>query len=135
MRPPSGQGARIIFRCRDRWGREIILTARRWHGKILAKHGELRGHEATVRKTLTDPLIVNLDVNYNAATRQVENYYRVFQEGPPPYNRTLVKVCVRFRRNWRGRRLIGQVITAYSVTTVKAGEMEKWRQGKTTSSS
>jgi hypothetical protein len=56
-RPSSGQ----VLRCKDRWGREIILQEATWRQHILLEHAELIGNEAGVQLTLTDPTYVMHD--------------------------------------------------------------------------
>lgn len=127
---------RTVFRCRDQWGREVILSRGCWHGHILgtSQHLELQGFHESVKATITNPEAVNYDVDYDAATRQVENYYRRFKEGPPSFRGAWVKVCVEFKQRGFTRAIVGHVVTAYATNVLKAGEKRKWPLSNPTSS-
>lgn len=110
-----------LMRCVDQWGRDIVLTQDRWDDHILPGHPQLRGNEAGVEQVLTDPWVVMHDEVFPDR----ENFYRPFTL-PPPYDRAYPKVCVGFRQPAPGKPVIGFVVTAYTTSTIKAGETQKW---------
>lgn len=109
-----------VLQCKDQWGRPVELTDERWQDHILPNHGELNGNLECIRTALVDPTCVMCDVDDDDG----ENFYRAFVL-PPPNSQTYLKVCVSYKRTWRGKAQ-GFVKTAYSTTSVKQGETQKW---------
>ncbi|MBX6723469.1 MAG: hypothetical protein IRY92_09580 [Dactylosporangium sp.] len=110
-----------ILRCRDQWGRTIVLTGERWQNHILLEHAELTGNLDCVRIALEDPYCVMFDRDFPSR----ENFYRPFTL-PRPYDRTYLKVCVDFGPGNPISDADGYVVTAYSTLTIKGGETQKW---------
>ena len=109
-----------ILRCTDVWGQDVRLTKNCWEMHILTNHPELRGCDQLLATVLSDPNQVNQDVN----DLDVKNFYRAFIL-PPPYDRTYVKICVKYRDRVSGPPT-GEVITAYSTQDLKGGEKQLW---------
>lgn len=110
-----------VIRCNDQWGRTIVLSDERWHRKILRDHLEMTGNEDCVLKTLTEPYCVTHDRERG----DVEVFYLPFVL-PEPYQRTWLKVCVRFRSRLPWTKHTGEVLTAYATDRVHPDEQEKW---------
>lgn len=110
-----------VFRCQDRWGRDIILIDERWYGKIRNLHSEIT--EQAILLTLTDPDLVNWD----KALDGVEVFYRDVLL-PAPDGVSLVKVCVHFQVDVYETVEVGLVTTAYTVFNVNPEERRKWNR-------
>ena len=110
-----------VFRCADRWQRDIALTEQCWRLHVLNRRTYFRGHEAAVREALTDPLFVRHD----AAFANRECFYRA-SSLPAPYERFFIKVVVEFRFDPVVAHETGEVVTVYVTDREKPGEEQKW---------
>ncbi len=111
----------MIFQCRDRWGRAIILTERCWTEHILLRRPYFKDHIERVRDTITDPAFVVRDVDYPGR----ENYYRP-SSLPYPFGGVLIKVVVEFQGHEGSSRPVGMVVTVYLTDRKKPGEEQIW---------
>ncbi len=103
------------MRCRDRWGREIVLTDDVWYGKILRKRAHFATALSALQRTLTDPEQVNQDRTFG----EREVFYR--QELlPPPDGWSILKVVVAFVEGE------GRVVTAFATFNVHPEERCLW---------
>ncbi len=105
----------LIWRVRDRWGREIRLDEGTWYNHIVTSHGNLRGHEAAVAKVLTNPY----RVMHDATHEHRECFYR--PRTHPRFPELYLKVCVEFESAFSGL-----VITAFLVQNIRAIEVQRW---------
>jgi hypothetical protein len=83
------------FRCIDPRDREIVLWDLRWYDKIIdPKRGrpQLAGLLDDIKLTLMQPELINED----KGRAGVEVYYRSNIVVPPPYGRSMLKICVLF---------------------------------------
>lgn len=110
-----------VLRCVDRWGREVTLTDTQWLGHILPTHGELRGQLAAIRATIITPTTVRTDARHVHG----ENFY-LLGALAAPFDRTYLKVCVRYTHLVRSALWSGEIVTAYSAASLKRGEVQKW---------
>ena len=110
-----------MLRCRDRWGREIVLPDYTWHNDILANHGELVGHLDAVDRTVRRPHRVTYDKDYS--DREVSYRRGVL---PAPYDRDYLKVVVEFRQSATVDLPRGRIVTAYTAERIKSGERSRW---------
>jgi hypothetical protein len=108
----------LIWIVTDRWGREIHLDEDTWYHHIVPGHRTLRGHEAAVAKTLTNPY----RVVHDAWHENRENFYR--PRTHPLYPDLYVKVCVEFETDETGS--LGTVITAYLTPNIGFDEVQRW---------
>lgn len=111
-----------VLRCRDRWGRTVVLNEDRWVHHVLRRRPYFRGHErACVEETLGDPEFVTLDAD--DPTRRC--FYRP-SPLPHPYGGVLVKVVVAYRADLAGGPDAGTVVTVYPIPKQKSGERRIW---------
>lgn len=113
----------IIFSCKDRWGREIVLTESRWHIHVIdeRKRDFLVGQEAVVRSVIENPLFVMFD-RMNADREQFYGAGLL----PPPYHQVFIKVCVEFDPPRTGVSQSGFVVTVFLTDEVHPRERQKW---------
>ena len=109
-----------ILRCRDIFGRSVVLTEHRWVTHILVDHSEMRNNLAMVEEALTDPHVVNYDSDFEHR----ESYYLLAVAGSSGTRH--VKVCVEYRESEEEAGYIGHVITAYVTRSLKSNEVLKW---------
>ena len=100
-----------IWRTRDRFGREVVLTDRGW-AHILAGHPELLGREGDFRGVVETSDFVNFDADH--ANR--ENHYR-WSVGDGLH----LKVCVEYAAIGPGA-----VVTAPLLHRIKRRERRRW---------
>lgn len=112
-----------VLRCQDRWGRDVVLHDSCWDGHVISGHPEMDGNMACVLTVIKDPHCVTHDVN----DADGENFYRAFTL-PAPFDRSYLKVCVRYQHTHRPGTTYGVVVTAYSTSSIKQGERVKWEQ-------
>jgi hypothetical protein len=86
----------VLVSIRDREGREVVLLARIWTGKILRDHLEMAGHLTAVVQTVRDPQHIEPDA--------IPGRERLYRQGAGP-SRWLLMV-VSFEQQ------PGRVITA-----------------------
>lgn len=111
-----------LFSVIDPRGFSVICATERFQDHILSEsgHEEMRGHEASMERTVVDPIAIYRDADY--ATRDV--YYRP-SDLPAPYERGFVRVVVGFSQVTGGGRS-GTVITAYHAYRPKTAEVLLW---------
>jgi hypothetical protein len=112
------------FRCIDPRGREIVLWDDRWYNKIIdPRRGRPQLADALddIRLTLTIPELITADKSREG----VEVYYRGAVALPPPYGRSLLKVCVLFPEDEWGDSM-GSVLTVYPVSEPHPLEQQLW---------
>jgi hypothetical protein len=100
-------------RLRDRWGRDVTLTAARTE-HILDRHTDMAPHLSLIANALAEPTLVTWDV----ADPHAENFYR--QIG----RRTYLKVCVKYRPSPEGWQ--GEILTAHLTQRIKRQEQHRW---------
>lgn len=105
----------LIWRVRDRWGRDIRLDEAAWYNHIVPDHGYLREHEAAVAKVLTNPY----RVMHDAVHDNRECFYR--PRTHPGFPGFFLKVCVEFESDFSG-----VVITAFLAQNIRAVEVQRW---------
>ncbi len=110
-----------LWRCQDRWGREIVLTDARWHAHIVHEHRAMAPHRDLVRQTVESPEEVKHD--RTKASREVfYRRWRLSRHGRLVW----LKVVVRFTTDPRTLAERGTVVTAYPTNRQKPGERHKW---------
>lgn len=110
----------IVFRCVDRFGREVVLHDHQWRYHV-QQHPELVGQEAAVEGAITGAKRIRIDVTH--PNRRC--YYRPGAL-PAPHNRDYLKVVVRFGPPDARGVVRGEVVTAYATPTLKRGEAREW---------
>lgn len=110
-----------ILRCQDQWGREVTVSNAQWRTHIVVGHPELTNNLDCIRAAITDPHCVTHDL----IDADGENFYRGFTL-PSPFDRSYLKVCVRFATGRSGTSA-GFVVTAYATFSIKRGEPVKWQ--------
>jgi hypothetical protein len=117
-----GEAPEPIFRCLDRWGREVVLTRECWDGHITAVRVHLEGLEQVVRETIERPD----RVVYDAARPNGECFYRA---GVIPAHPThVLKVMVKYvdEGGPRPRGYVTSAISHNADRPHKSGERHKW---------
>ena len=112
---------RDIFRCRDRWDRDIVLTEDCWRLHILVRHPEFAGNEGCLQATLVAPVVVNQD-----AVRPNREAFYARSPLPRPFSRVYVKVVVEFHHVGPGLPPQGEVITSHFVDQPNPKEQRLW---------
>lgn len=112
-----------LFACVDPWGRRITLTESQWFDHILVRHAELTPYRTAIERVLIAPTRLMSDTQY----RERRNDYRE-NVLPAPLDRLYLKVCVEFKVLGVavGEPILGRVVTAYPLPTVKRGEVQLW---------
>ncbi len=110
-----------LWRRRDQWGRDVVLTSERWNGHIVAEHPILRGQEAAVAEAVASPD----RVMYDAEVIDGECFY---QAGVLPRARRAryLKVAVHFRRDPSTGAMVGTVSTAFPTDRIKSRGRPRW---------
>lgn len=99
-----------IWRMRDQFGREVVLTEAAWL-HILRRRPGMAGYESRIQAAVATPEVATWDAEHDDR----ENYYR---RAP---DRLCLKVCVMYDPDGNGT-----VITAYQTHRVKRGERRRW---------
>ena len=113
-----------VWLCRDRWGREIVLTEESWYGHIIFEHPVMHGNDALVADAITAPHRVMYDAEHDDR----EAFYRLGRvpNAPRRLLHRYLKVCVEFLPAGAGGAVLGRVVTAYPSNQFKPGERQKW---------
>jgi hypothetical protein len=111
------------FTCQDKDGTEIICTADNWKNHIVSEHPEMGGCEAHV-KTIEKPYQVYQDArNIN---RKV--VYKPFIL-PKPFHTQYLRVAIEYKKRRFGH-IRGYVVTAFSCTGIRKGDILLWEETK-----
>ena len=107
-----------VWRTRDRFGRELVLTDVGW-GHIVAKRKGEPPAPDEIREAVESPDFVTVDATYPRR----ENSYRSRRPGR---GGRFLKVVVRFQPVPPDGTWAEEVITAYPAQRIKPGEDQRW---------